>query len=56
MNHTTNSHKEGTAPVSLSSKVCTLLGATLFMLFCGTTYIMGTITPYIANYFRVENS
>ena len=26
------------------------------MLFCGTTYIMGTITPYIANYFRVENS
>ena len=42
--------------MSTCRKVCTLLGATLFMLFCGTTYIIGTITPYIANYFRVEIS
>ena len=56
MNHQTNSCKEGAAPVALCSKVCTLIGAILFMVFLGTTYIMGAITPYIASYYSVENS
>ena len=44
-----------TAPMSMCRRVCTCLGAILFCAFCGTTFIIGTTAPYIADYFRVGN-
>mmetsp|Transcript_34100 Transcript_34100/g.42155 ORF Transcript_34100/g.42155 Transcript_34100/m.42155 type:complete len:250 (-) Transcript_34100:964-1713(-) len=34
----------------------TLFGATFYMMYCGTPYIIGAISPYLAAYFQVETS
>ena len=40
----------------LKNKVFILIGATLYMAYCGTPYTVGAISPYIASYFGVETS
>ena len=37
-------------------KVTTIIGAALYMMFCGTVYIIGSISPYLASYFNVSTS
>ena len=39
---------------TVRSKIMTVLGATLYMLFLGTVYIIGSISPYLASYFAVD--
>ena len=34
-----------------TGKIFTILSATLYMMYCGTPYVIGTISPYIASYF-----
>lgn len=40
----------------LLDRVSTVVGATLYMCYCGTPYTIGAISPYLASYFRVEIS
>lgn len=35
---------------------CTILGACLHMMVCGSIYMMGSISPYLASYFQVSVS
>ena len=39
---------------TLKNKVFTLIGATLYMAYCGSPYTVGAISPYLASYFRVD--
>ena len=38
------------------SQVKILAAATLYMVFLGTPYMIGAISPYLAAYFHVETS
>ena len=42
--------------MTTKAQLRTLLGATLYMMYCGTPYIIGAISPYLAAYFAVETS
>ena len=41
---------------SQANRVCTIIGATLYMTACGSVYIIGSISPYIASYYQVSTS
>jgi MFS family permease len=36
--------------------VLSLVGCSIYMLFLGTPYVIGNITPYLSSYFRVSPS
>ena len=38
-----------------SARFSTLIGATLYMLILGTSYIIGSISPYLASYYNVTD-
>ena len=40
--------------LSVSSRLATLTGATLYMLILGTSYIIGSISPYLSSYYNVS--
>lgn len=42
--------------MSPKDKVLTVLSGTLYMIYCGCHYVIGTTSPYFASYFRVEPS
>ncbi len=46
---------KSSAITTTTGKVFTVLSATFYMMYCGTPYVIGTISPYIASYFRVES-
>ena len=38
------------------SSNCTILGASLHMMLCGSIYMIGSISPYLASYYHVSVS
>jgi hypothetical protein len=42
--------------MSSVQKISTLTGAILYMMILGTIYIVGSINPYLASYFKVAPS
>ena len=45
-----------TSSYTTVSKATTIIGAALYMMFCGSVYIIGSISPYLASYYDVSVS